>query len=173
MLHYTYASAFDTAKDVAAIFGTIIAVLGTLVGAYFAWRSRKAKKQEKEEQAQEKNAEQVGQLKLAVNKLQEKTDAYAEFKQQVQTSIQSLGEHLTQLRSKSGQQQSNLKAALRDLEQVTARLESLDNDLRTFHEKFLSVASYQSDLRMWTDTFNGFRANIRDINTILINRSRS
>jgi peptidoglycan hydrolase CwlO-like protein len=173
------ADTLSVVKDVFTVVGIVITALAAVFGVWLALRRRAEKRRERELQDGIKISDKFAHLANKVDNIQNETDSiknqYREFKARVTQDHEELVDQIDDLRSRLDQQVYDTAQLKQDIVRVKERLDRLDQDFQlrkeTMAEKYMTIASYQNDLLMWSKSFGDLRQSIRDLHLILSKRS--
>jgi len=178
--HFIPADALGVLKDILSIVGAAGAAAAAMFGIWLALRRRAESKRQQERQEDIELGSKFARLETQVGHLQDTIDSterqYIEFRETALRAQKKLVLRTDELRTRSDQYQktANVGALRQDTQRIDDQLSRLDADFRrhrdTVPDKYLTLASYQNDLIMWTRTFDDLRQNLRDVHQILAKR---
>jgi len=180
MTFYVLASAFSAFKDIMAVFGGFITIAATVFGIWLALRKRAETKRRQERDDNMELSGKFATLETKVDYLRDAADGierqYKEFRDSALQEQQELMKQLQQLRTRSDQYQkeADVDSLRSEVRRIQDHLRRLDEDFRHHRdmvlEKYLTLASYQNDLLMWTKSFDDLRQSLRDVQQTLTKR---
>lgn len=182
MLYLVFADVISVTKDILTVVGGIGALTGIVFGIWFARRKFTESKRQQERKDDIEFSTKFVRLETTVNTLQTAADSlerqYTEFRETAQRDQKELVKQIDNLRTRctDHQQASDVKALQQDVQRIKDQLKELDQEFSRHRdlvaEKYLTLASYQNDLIMWTKTFDDLRQSLRDVHLTLSKRGR-
>ena len=173
------ASAFDIIKNVLSVVGAVFALITTVYGIWIAVRNRRETQQQRTHREGLELSGKFARIESDIQQLHTAAKAtekqHTEFHHHVNASLQQLAQQADELKHGCVQHQSayDVTELKQKVNRLVDRFEQLNRDLGQYKElvsaRYLSLASYQSDLALWTSNFDSFRSSLRDL-TLLISK---
>lgn len=165
----------NTLKDIMAVLGGVVGLVGVVVGIVFAVRRATTSRRRQQRDDDKALSGKFAAIQETLGRLEIKTDELSQFRQKTEREAKELLQAIEGLRGQCSQQRVNVTELDKDLKRVSERLERAQRDLADHREqvsqRYLTLASYQNDLIMMTGHFDAMRQNIRDL-TLMLTKAR-
>ncbi|KKN21808.1 hypothetical protein LCGC14_0921650 [marine sediment metagenome] len=167
------ADAASIGKDVLAVVGVLASVGATIFVIWFALRRRADAKRQQEHKDDIELSDRFIRLETQVGSIDRQ---YTDFRDSVLSKQRELVRQIDELRARSDDHQTaaNITTLKQDVQRMQDQLTQLDQEFSRHRdqvvEKYLTLASYQNDLILWTSTFDDLRQSLRDVQQTLTKR---
>ena len=183
--------AASTAEIIQIVVGSGVAVVSAAVAIWSYITSTKIKKQQLAHEEQKEEVAADKEIRGLIDTLQKESirldgivkshidtcdKTCGEYRDQIADTLEALHATVGNIRENCIRHQSSfhietINEMKGTVKQLSARVERVTDMLRAFqdavNDKFVTIQSYQHDLKLWTDNFNTMRQMVGDLNSLV------